>query len=272
MGGPDWTANLYQSLLNSTIGRGINEQLVPLIGTVLGPILPSRRARGLRLTLTAYRAGDPLTEHADQHRHERCRRLRWLERCPGHARARGAAPAGQRCSSATTSLGRRVARIVETEAYAGPDDRASHARAGRTPRTSVMFGPPGRAYVYLVYGMHHCLNVVCGAEGEAAAVLIRAVEPVAGLAAMRASPRRHVPGPTRVWRPDRRGPARRSISTAASTASTCSRTSGCGWPVTARDPLPDAASSCGPRIGVDYAGPRMGRAAVALRDRRQRRR
>jgi len=73
---------------------------------------------------------------------------------------------------------RRAARIVETEAYHGPDDRASHARAGPTPRAAVMFGPPGRAYVYLVYGISHCVNVVTGPEGFPAAVLIRAAEPL----------------------------------------------------------------------------------------------
>jgi DNA-3-methyladenine glycosylase len=83
------------------------------------------------------------------------------------------------------ATGRRVGRIVETEAYAGEEDRASHARFGTTPRNAVMAGPPGLAYVYLVYGMYDCLNVVTGPVGAPAAVLIRAVEPLAGLDAMR---------------------------------------------------------------------------------------
>lgn len=78
--------------------------------------------------------------------------------------------------------GDRIGRIVEVEAYLGAEDKAAHASRGITPRTRVTYGPPGRAYVYLIYGLHECLNVVTEPDGTAGCVLLRALEPVANVA------------------------------------------------------------------------------------------
>ena len=98
-----------------------------------------------------------------------------------------------------TAAGTTAGRIVEVEAYRGPRDRAAHSYGGRrTARNEVMYGPPGHAYVYFVYGMHHCVNVVTQAAGRPEAVLIRALEVLAGEALMRR--RRGLPDGAPAWR------------------------------------------------------------------------
>ena len=99
--------------------------------------------------------------------------------------ARPAIEVARDCLGKILVHGRTAGRIVETEAYLGVDDRAAHAWRGITERTRVIFGPPGHAYIYFIYGMYECLNFVAEPEGQAGCVLIRAVEPVAGIEGMR---------------------------------------------------------------------------------------
>lgn len=80
-----------------------------------------------------------------------------------------------------------TARIVEVEAYLGENDPAAHASAGNTPRNAVLFGPPGHAYIYFIYGNHYCLNASCQPEGRAGSVLFRALEPLTGMEEMSAA-------------------------------------------------------------------------------------
>jgi DNA-3-methyladenine glycosylase len=148
---------------------------------------------------------------------------------------------------------RLSAQIVETEAYVGPTDTACHASKGRTPRTEVMFGPPGRAYVYLVYGMYCMLNLVTEAEDFPAAVLIRAVEPVKGVEIMQANRKLKIPKLENLTN----GPGKLCQALAIDRMLN-------NWDVTLGQTLwiergefiTDDLISTGPRIGVDYAEPK----------------
>jgi DNA-3-methyladenine glycosylase len=139
----------------------------------------------------------------------------------------------------------RLARIVEVEAYLGERDAASHARRGPTPRAAIMFGPPGFLYVYLVYGMHHCMNFVTEGDGVAGAVLIRAAEPVAGFDP---GDRRPLSGPGKL------------CAALGITLRDKGRdlTDGSDLFVAAADG-PRLRRAVSKRIGVDYAGPWAGR-------------
>jgi DNA-3-methyladenine glycosylase len=145
-----------------------------------------------------------------------------------------------------------VGRIVETEAYCGETDKACHAHFNRrTHRTAVMFGPPGVAYVYLCYGIHHLFNIVTNQEGKADAVLVRAIEPVEGLPEMQG--RRGLAGYN--YRLTA-GPGSMSQALGISTRyNGHDLTAGEAiWLEDRGDFLPAEAIETGPRVGVAYAG------------------
>ncbi|MDI3316995.1 MAG: DNA-3-methyladenine glycosylase [Bacillota bacterium] len=183
-------------------------------------------------------------------------------------------------------------RIVEVEAYAGPEDRAAHSWGGRrTARTEVMYGPPGRTYVFAIYGMHWCFNVVAGPGGKPEAILVRALEPLCGLELMRR--RRSRPARLRGPQPEvgaaparlnetfhchsspaaerlveSRRPERASRLLTAGPARLCQALGITGeayglplWEPSSplrihrgEAPLPPGRIATGPRVGVDYAG------------------
>ena len=134
--------------------------------------------------------------------------------------------------------GERAGRIVETEAYVGAHDLACHAARGMTARTRILWGPPGRAYVYFVYGMHWCFNAVTGREGRPGAVLVRGLEPVAGF-----------DGPVRLD-----GPARLCRALNITGAENGVDLESSALRIIDAPPVPGGEVERGPRIGVDYAG------------------
>lgn len=144
--------------------------------------------------------------------------------------------------------GSAAGRIVEVEAYLGERDRAAHAWRGRTERTRVLFGPPGHAYVYFIYGMHECLNFTAESEGSAGSLLVRALEPLAGITRMRR----------------RRGAAARRLENLASGPGKLTRAMGITRKLNGSDlttgplevrrlnPEPDVEIAVTPRIGIRH--------------------
>jgi DNA-3-methyladenine glycosylase len=143
---------------------------------------------------------------------------------------------------------RLAGRIVETEAYVGPEDRACHASRGRTARTEIMFGPAGHAYVFLIYGVWCCLNVVTERLDFPAAVLIRAIEPLEGISKMTARRGRDL-----ALHQIGSGPGKLTTALGIDLSDNGARLDGSGLWIEDRglDPAPVRAA---PRIGVDYAG------------------
>jgi DNA-3-methyladenine glycosylase len=134
-------------------------------------------------------------------------------------------------------VGRSIGRIVETEAYMGPEDLAAHSARGRTARTEVMFGPPGHAYVYFIYGFWNCMNIVTARKGVPHAVLLRALEPIEGVT-------------DKTWGPG-------LLCRAMRIDRTLNGEDLCGKRMWLERPQASARTvriGRGPRIGVDYAG------------------
>lgn len=146
---------------------------------------------------------------------------------------------------------RLVGRIIEVEAYGGALDSASHASKGMTPRTEPMFGPPGHAYVYLIYGLHDMLNVVTDTTGEPGAVLIRAMTPVAGEAAMIA----HRGGKRGRQLANGPGKLAQALNVTRATLNRHDLCDGERLWLEAGEPIADAFITAGPRVGIDYAEP-----------------
>ncbi len=139
-----------------------------------------------------------------------------------------------------------VLRITEVEAYKWPPDTACHARSGKTARNAPIWGPPGRAYVYLCYGLHQMLNIVTGGDGQAQAVLVRACEPVEGLPTIRRR-RGGKHGPVLLTGPGKVGQA---LAIDTSFNHQALYTAG---GLTVHDGPAPARVATGPRVGIDYA-------------------